>query len=159
MRKKLDLVERLCSFCGTSYQTRSRRSKYCSKSCGENAGKRKRAYNVPSRLKELSNAAKHRSNSKGIPHDIDGDYLLKLWEENDGCCCVTGIPFDLSYSESLQKGWSKRNAPSLDRIIPELGYTKGNVRLVTFQVNCAMGVYSDEDFYDMCKKALESREK
>ena len=47
--------------------------------------------------------------------------------------------------------------PSIDRIKPELGYIKGNVRLVTYQVNMAKGVYTDEDFFTMCSKALGGR--
>lgn len=148
-----------CQFCGKEATTLSTngRTKYCSRTCSDNGRKRLRAYNVEGRLGELANSAKYRATPKGVPYNIDKEHLLELWKENDGKCCITGVPFDLSYSEKLQKGWSKKDAPSLDRIVPELGYVKGNVRLVAFQVNCAMGLYSDEDFYEMCRKALENR--
>ena len=152
-------VTLVCGFCSEDYTTTSNRSKYCSVRCSHNAHKRKRAFNIPRRMKDLADSSRRRAEKKGIPHNIDGEHLLGLWEDNGGKCCVTGVPFNLSYSDELQKGWSKKDAPSLDRIHPELGYTVGNVRLVAFQVNCAMGVYSDEDFYKMCELALMNRNK
>lgn len=148
----------VCDFCGSDFETVAKKNvRFCGTKCYQNSDKRKRAYNVPHRMKELSNSAGHRAKRKGIPHNINGDHLLGLWDSNGGKCCITGVPFDLSYGEKLQRGWSKANAPSLDRIVPELGYIKGNVRLVTFQVNCAMGAYPDEQFYEMCRKALEMK--
>ena len=148
-----------CGFCEQvweSYAT-GNNVKYCSDRCRENGLRRKRAYNVPGRCKELATGARNRSRHKSVPYDIDGDYVLGLWEKQKGLCAITSQPFNLSYSDELQKGWSKKDAPSLDRIKPELGYTRGNVRLVLFQVNCAMGVYTDEDFYTMCEKSLLNR--
>lgn len=150
-------LEITCAFCGERGYTLSNKAVYCSDACGANGRKRKRAFDIPRRMKNLADSSRHRADKKGIPHNISGDYLLGLWEQNDGRCCITGVPFNLSYSEELQKGWSKKDAPSLDRIVPELGYTVNNVRLVAFQVNCAMGVYSDEDFYKMCELALRNR--
>ena len=146
-----------CKFCGEEFSTLNTRAKYCSSTCAENARKRKRAFDIPRRMRELATSSKHRAKAKSIAHNIDGEYLLGLWETQGGCCIITGVPFDLAYSQGLQKGWSKANAPSLDRIVPDEGYTKGNVRLTTFQVNCAMGVYTDEQFYQMCQLALERR--
>ena len=144
-----------CKMCSKETEVSHHRAIYCSEQCGENYRKRARSSNVPLRLTELSVGARNRVKKKGIPHDIDGAYLLEVWNKQDGVCAITGQEFDLSYESKLQKGWSKHNAPSLDRIVPELGYTKGNVRIVAFQVNCAMGNYSDEEFYRMCQLALE----
>ena len=148
-----------CSFCGSEFRTNHSRAEYCSSHCSQNASKRRRAFDIPRRMKELATGARHRAKPKGISYNIDGEYLLTLWEDQKGLCCVTGEPFDLSYDSGLQKGWSKRNAPSVDRVVPELGYIKGNVRLVTFQVNCAKGLYSDEEFYKMCELALKERDR
>lgn len=147
----------ICAFCGEPGETLSNKAAYCSTKCAANGRKRKRAHDLPRRMADLSNGAKYRANRKSIPHNIDGPYLLQLWDDQGGKCAITGEPFDLSYGEGLQKGWSKHDAPSLDRIIPELGYVIGNVRLTTFQVNCAMGVYTDEQFYKMCELALARR--
>ena len=147
-----------CKFCGATAllpPSQNRRKKYCSDNCSANGRKRARAFNIPGRCKELATGAKHRAKSKGIAHDISGEYLLSIWEEQGGCCALSKVPFDLSYDEGLQKGWSKKNAPSVDRITPNLGYTVGNVRLVTHQVNSAKGSYTDEDLMEMARRLLK----
>ena len=150
---------KLCKFCGNQFTPKSAKGVYCKPMCGQNASKRRRAFNIPGRCRELATGARNRAKAKSIPYNIDGEYILSLWEEQNGCCAVLGLPFNLSYSEELQKGWSKKDAPSLDRIVPEKGYTKGNIRLVWYQVNIAKGVYTDKEFYDMCYKALENLRK
>ena len=37
-------------------------------------------------------------------------------------------------------------APSLDRIIPEKGYVKGNVRIIVYQLNVALSEFGLEQF-------------
>lgn len=103
------------------------------------------------------NGAKNRAKSKKIPFDLDKDYLKGLWEGQGGKCPITGYKFDLSLESSLQKGWARRNAPSLDRIVPSIGYVKGNVRFVTYQVNMAKGPFTDEEFFEMCERATKDK--
>lgn len=63
--------------------------------------------------------------SKGIPYDLDEEYLKSIWTNE---CPITGKPFVLH-----DKGHP--DSPSLDRIIPELGYTKGNVVYISWRMN------------------------
>lgn len=104
------------------------------------------------RCRILLSAAKNRSKTKELDFNLDLEYLISLWDEQDGCCCITGVPFNLDYSAKHRE--PNFDAPSLDRIVPELGYIKGNVRLVAYQVNMAIGPYGLEHFLDLCKQVV-----
>ncbi len=47
-------------------------------------------------------------------------------------------------------------APSLDRITPSLGYTDGNVQIVTVIANLAKSDFTTEHFLKMCFAAVEN---
>lgn len=97
--------------------------------------------------------AKSRSVSKKLEFNIDPAYIQDLWESTSGRCQVTGRRFDLT-------GWGKKgqvnpNAPSIDRIKPELGYIKGNVRLVVYHLNISLSDFGEDLFRDLCKDFLK----
>ena len=48
-------------------------------------------------------------------------------------CPVLGIPVILEQIDGPRKRTD--NTPSLDRIIPELGYVKGNVEMISWRAN------------------------
>ena len=72
----------------------------------------------------LWSGAKHRALKEGIAFDIDpSDVVIPL------LCPVLGLLLDLS-------GGQRRNtSPSLDKVIPSLGYVKGNVRVISWRAN------------------------
>lgn len=78
------------------------------------------------RLNVALGGAKRRSEVRGLPFDIDTDYLEKIYPE-DGCCPALGI--------TLAWGGARNNSPSLDRIVPELGYVRGNVEWLSDKAN------------------------
>lgn len=49
-------------------------------------------------------------------------------------CPVFGIPLEFGAVPSGEGHW-RDNSPSLDRIVPEKGYTRGNVIVVSYRVN------------------------
>jgi hypothetical protein len=68
--------------------------------------------------------AKRRAVSAGLPFDITvNDVVIP------STCPVLGIPIFIT------RGLAGSNAPSLDRIKPELGYVKGNVIVVSWRAN------------------------
>jgi len=79
------------------------------------------------RIKTLVDAAKGRAKKNGIPFDIHVDDLKPFPE----VCEIFNT--ELSYTNSRVD--DRRNSPSLDRVIPELGYIKGNVRIISFKAN------------------------
>lgn len=75
-------------------------------------------------VKRMLYSAKHRARMKGLPFNIDeSDIVIPE------VCPILKV--DMLFSE----GKMSRNSPSIDRIIPELGYVKGNVQVISWQAN------------------------
>jgi hypothetical protein len=144
---------RRCVVCSEQYDPSAGGQKYC-KPCAA----RKIKYDWwqlegPKRAAKLSHGAKSRAKSKGLLFNLTPEYIIDLWEINDGRCCLTGRKFDLTPYPS--KHHSNPNAPSLDRIIPELGYVKGNVRLICYHMNVALSAYGEEAFKNLVEDYLQ----
>lgn len=105
------------------------------------------------RLKVMLRNAKIRAKKKGIPFDIDFDYLKQLWDRKDGHCALTGRAFVLIKEEH---GNIHPDCPSLDKINPLLGYVKGNVRLVTYQTNVCLHNFGLDELMKFAKDLLEN---
>ena len=70
--------------------------------------------------------AKRRARDCGVPFDITVEDICI-----PAMCPALGIPIE----RSNVRGTSLRNSPSLDRIVPALGYVKGNVIVVSHKAN------------------------
>jgi hypothetical protein len=67
--------------------------------------------------------ARNRARRKGLPFNIEvADIIIP------DVCPILQIPFDMSGNRS-------QYSPSLDRIIPDLGYVKGNIMVVCDKAN------------------------
>jgi hypothetical protein len=84
--------------------------------------------------------AKYRVKGKNIPFNIDLDFLESITTE---CCPVFGFKFNWGRDGS---GHSP-NKPSLDRIIPELGYIKGNVVFISSLANTIKSNATEKELY------------
>jgi hypothetical protein len=71
-------------------------------------------------------------------------------------CEVTGLPFSWKWHPNQRR---RPFAPSLDRIIPALGYTRANVRLVCVAVNIAINEWGEDTFAAIASAYLSHREK
>lgn len=78
-------------------------------------------------------ASRCRAKKANIPHSISARDIDELIIKQQFACAVSGIPLKPS---SLPFGGPF--APSLDRIVPAVGYVLGNVRVVCQIVNVAM---------------------
>lgn len=135
--------EKVCKHCKKTFIGVSK-AMFCSQSCSHKDEYKVKSLEYKWRLGKLLAAAKNRARTKGLPFDLDLHHLITLWEENDGCCEVTGQPFDLGSWGN--KGQVSPQAPSVDRIIPKLGYVKGNVRIITYHLNVALSDFGIEEF-------------
>ena len=72
----------------------------------------------------LLHGAKNRAKRDGLPIDI-----------TEGDIYIPQVCPDLGLTLAPATDKVRPNSPTLDRIIPELGYTKGNVRVVSSQSN------------------------
>ena len=74
-----------------------------------------------------------------LPRDV----FVALYAAQEGRCAETGDVFDIRRS---------RMAPSPDRIDNAQGYTRGNVRFVTWTVNRCRGDMSIPEFRALCAR-------
>ncbi len=70
------------------------------------------------------NNIKHRAKKKGLPFDLTLDDLIFPDE-----CPVLGIPI------KARSGKFSDNSPSVDRVVPDLGYVRGNVEVISYRAN------------------------
>ena len=88
--------------------------------------------------------AKARTKKSGLPDcDLDKDYLYELYKSQNGLCAIakTGLKVEVGSLECL----------SLDKIVPDLGYVKGNVQWVAWAINRAKGELTMDQFVSMCQ--------
>jgi hypothetical protein len=92
--------------------------------------------------------AKKRATEQGLPFDLDlTDIVIPE------TCPVLGIPLVRGRGHS-----NKDDAPSLDKIVPGLGYVKGNVRVVSFRANSLKRDASFEEVELLYRDACRLRE-
>lgn len=83
---------------------------------------------------EMWRTAKIRAAKHGVAFNIDvSDVVVPSH------CPILGIPLQ------VQTGRVGRNSPSLDRIYPDRGYTKGNVQVVSYKANTMKSNATPED--------------
>ena len=79
--------------------------------------------------------AKQRAKAQGVPFEITkADVVIPAF------CPILGIPL------SKGDGVTHASSPSLDKIIPELGYVPGNVQVISLRANA---MKNDASFADM----------
>jgi hypothetical protein len=100
--------------------------------------------------------AKKRAADKNIPFDLDLVYLNLIATD---VCPVFGTEFVWG----RQQGPRHRYTPSLDRVIPELGYVKGNVVFISMWANMIKADATEKELYavadwlhDKRKEVLEN---
>ena len=94
------------------------------------------------RQKNLWKHAKHRAIVKGLPFEITPEDI-----EIPEICPVMG--------KSLGAVGSGAYAPSLDRIIPEKGYVKENIRVISLLANQMKWNASPEELEIFCRGMLK----
>ena len=83
--------------------------------------------------------AKRTAKKNNIPFNISVEYLESIFPA-DRRCPVFGFEFTISKQKE-----SRDKSPSLDKIIPELGYVEGNVTIVSLKANRMKNNGSIED--------------
>jgi hypothetical protein len=84
--------------------------------------------NIPHKLYSMVRSAKLRSKEHNLPFNITTEDLKYV-----EVCPLLGIPLDWEVGNKNRK--ITPNSPSLDRIIPELGYVKGNIMIISYRAN------------------------
>ena len=94
-------------------------------------------YNLAHRGEILVKEAIRRARRRGLPCDLRAHAAALIRRVHAGRCELTGLPLNLG---RRTVSW---DSPSLDRIVPALGYTMTNVRVVCFAMNAALGSWGE----------------
>ena len=78
-------------------------------------------------LKHRLVACKQRAKRDNLPFDLDFDYLKSIYTDT---CPYLGIKLSL-----ISTSGNSMDALSIDKIIPEKGYTKGNIQIISYKAN------------------------
>ena len=131
---------------------RQRRHEYYLTHKEEDTAKNKRWIEAnPERIKEVRQASYHRNKNKDIPSNRKEYKMLTAAKKR---ATKSNLPFDLELSDIIipelcpvlgipitynpvgnEHKWQSDNSPSLDKLIPELGYIKGNVKVISWRAN------------------------
>ncbi len=87
-------------------------------------------------------ASRARATRKKVPHSIDAYAIDELFVDQKWRCAVSGV--ELNPPKTATGFRVDPLGPSLDRIIPHLGYVPGNLRIVSNIVNIAMNEWGLE---------------
>jgi hypothetical protein len=85
---------------------------------------------------------KSRCKLKGIPFDLTYEFLDSIADKS---CPVFNIDF-VWKTQNKGKG-ADENSPTLDRVIPDLGYVKGNVVFISFLANKIKQDVTEKELY------------
>lgn len=73
--------------------------------------------------------ARKRAVDSGLPFDLEEtDIVIPEF------CPVLGIPLFWGHGRG-RRGCNNPNSPSIDRLIPEKGYVKGNIKIISMRAN------------------------
>ena len=86
--------------------------------------KYKHKYKVNNKVRGMFHAAKQRALKQGVPFDLEFDDIII-----PEYCPILGIK--LQHND----GKVSNASPSIDKIIPSLGYTKNNIRVISYAAN------------------------
>jgi hypothetical protein len=100
-----------------------------------------------------------KSKNRGVEHNIDVEFLTKLWNKQKGICPYTNIKMILPESKLDFRKCHSIEKASLDKIDPTKGYVKGNVEFVCQGINFAKNDYSKEEVLQFVNKIRNSNKK
>ncbi|MBC24421.1 MAG: hypothetical protein CMJ32_10970 [Phycisphaerae bacterium] len=98
--------------------------------------------------------ARKRATRKNVLFQMTEEMVIELLRQQRCRCALTGMTFAFGAHEG---GLRNPRAMSLDRIIPVGGYVPGNVRLITTMANVARSDWGDDEFFEMCRAAMERK--
>ena len=107
--------------------------------------------------RRLYQTAQKNAKTRGIEFSLTWEAFAGLALDSRGCCSITGLPFDQSFDEARDARERRPWAASLDRIDSKAGYIPGNVRLVCYVVNAALGTWGEGPFFRMVEAASKCR--
>ena len=104
---------------------------------------------VSATIISLYRTAKNRAKAKGLPFTLTKEWVVERIEW--GKCELSGIPFNLE----VGRGVSGPFSPSIDKIVPELGYTPENSRMILCGINSLKSTGTDEEMWKIINAMID----
>lgn len=151
--KLLPKNNRLCSCCRNQHQFSRYAGTFC-KDCHLEKRKenRSKARDLTQWIAEAVSSARYRAKTT---FDITTEYMVELWERQRGRCHYSGIELQTPTYGSGRNLYG----PSIDRIRPEKGYTKGNVVWASFICNIGKSDLPVDDYIKICRAVVDYQAK
>ena len=112
-------------------------------------GRRWRAANpLEAKVKQMWNAARTRARNADLPFDLTCEWVEERLLR--GYCEMTEIEFVHTGRPAGPK------APSIDRVVPVVGYVMSNCRMICMAVNAARGSWGDAAVREILAAYLNS---
>jgi hypothetical protein len=96
-------------------------------------------------LKSYWHNARNRAIREKVPFDLTLEDLIDIATDE---CPIFHTPFVWGAS-GLGKGKTRPDSPTLDRILPEKGYVKGNVAFLSYRANRIKDNGTMQEHYDI----------
>lgn len=90
-----------------------------------------------------------RAKRKKIDFNLTLEFLWELYQKQNEKCALTGEPINFGNNSK-----STGATASIDRIDSKKGYTKDNVQWVHVEINYMKHKFSNNKFFDWCKKII-----
>ena len=145
--------ERVCKNCETIFTRIVRAGQlYCTPKCRKDFWNKECSSSSPkwhksNPAKVMLRSARHRAKKQGLPFNITIDDIVI-----PEVCPVLGIQLECNAGT----GSAKQNSPSLDKIIPELGYVVGNVQVISYLANVMKHDATPEQLINFALWVLET---
>lgn len=97
---------------------------------------------------------RYRSKVLGVDFDIDGEHLIAQWYKQAGLCYYTQAPLELSTQVTIQH-CPAREFPSVDRLIPHLGYVRDNIVWTSWVINRMKNDLTYDEFVNFCQMVIQ----
>jgi hypothetical protein len=160
---------KVCSKCGQrkladEFDTRPERPVGLASSCREcKAAFRKQRYRERRKhdpinlwITNATNWSKSRAKNCGVRHALTREDVAKLLAGSDHRCVYCGKTFN--FRRTIK---TRRDSPTLDRILPQAGYTVKNTTICCFRCNMIKNEASLEDLQQIVavvKRLMKSRD-
>lgn len=172
----------ICGRCRTPFVKKKRNQRYCTKACYygawieqhpevNNARQKKRRQEQPEWYREreplyykkyrtkiessrpwsyLLQSRRVESEKRNWPFELTDEWACARWT---GRCEIT----DLEFQKNAVRG-PHPFSPTIDKIVPELGYTQANSRFVIWGVNALKGTGTDADMYFIAEAIVAAKD-
>lgn len=97
---------------------------------------------VSAYLQKLWSSLGHNRKKQGFDWNVTVDDFVEIYERQGGRCALSGVVL----THYRDGGGAKSFNCSIDRISPQLGYTKKNIQIVAYSVNIMKGTMDEYEF-------------